>query len=63
MDSFLFLCEVARALWDDIFSTVGLAWVMPGRVIDFFAIWRGLYGKLQQYIWKMVPIRTANGGK
>lgn len=30
----LFLhCEFARALWNDFFSRVGIAWVMPGKVV------------------------------
>jgi hypothetical protein len=28
------------------FSHVGLAWVLPRRVLDFFACWRGLGGSL-----------------
>jgi hypothetical protein len=36
----LFLhCEVARVLWDAIFSRLSLSWVMPLRVVDLFACW------------------------
>lgn len=34
-------CEMASALWNTIFSLVGLAWVMLNRVVDFFACWKG----------------------
>jgi hypothetical protein len=41
------------ALWNFIF---GLAWVMPRRVKDLFACWRGQLGSPQsEAIWKMLP--------
>lgn len=57
MDHLLLHCEVARALWDDIFSRVGLAWVMPWTVVDLLASWKGLHDIPQIVaIWKIVPI-------
>lgn len=45
-------------LWNDFFARVGLSWVMPRRVVNFLANWRGLDGNLQMAtLWKMVPIR------
>ncbi len=29
-----------------IFSCVWLAWVMPRRIVDLFACWRGYFGRL-----------------
>jgi hypothetical protein len=40
--SFIFL-HVA-SLWDFIFSLFGLDWVVPWRVVDLFACWRGQFG-------------------
>jgi hypothetical protein len=37
VDHFLFHCEVARALWNAIFSRFSLSWVMPLWVVDLFA--------------------------
>jgi hypothetical protein len=35
----------------------GLAWVMPSKVIDLFACWRGQLGSPQsEAIWKMIPL-------
>jgi hypothetical protein len=41
IDHLLFHYEVASTLWDYIFSLFGLEWVMPSRVVDLFACWRG----------------------
>jgi hypothetical protein len=48
VDHLLLHCEIASALWSAIFSRVGLAWVMPKRVVDLFACWRGLGGSPQK---------------
>jgi hypothetical protein len=56
IDHLLLHCEIAIALWSAIFNCVGLAWVMPNRVVDLFACWRGLGGSPQSTtVWKMVP--------
>jgi hypothetical protein len=45
VDHFLLHCDMASALWNTFFSLVGLAWVMPCRVVDLSACWKGLYGR------------------
>jgi len=37
VDHILLHCEVARTLWNAIFSRFSLSWVMPFRVVDLFA--------------------------
>jgi hypothetical protein len=37
--------EIIGALWTTIFTSVGLAWVMPRRVVYFFASWRAPGGR------------------
>jgi hypothetical protein len=37
VDQLLLHCEVAHALWNAIFSSFNLSWVMPLRVVDLFA--------------------------
>jgi hypothetical protein len=32
-------CDVASALWNAIFTSFGLSWVMPRSVINLFACW------------------------
>jgi hypothetical protein len=54
---FFFHCEIAGALWSAIFSVVALTWIMPRRVVGFFACWRGLSGSPHSApVWKMVPL-------
>jgi hypothetical protein len=48
VDQLLLHCEVASALRNTIFSHIGLAWVMPRRVVDLFACWRGHFGSFQR---------------
>jgi hypothetical protein len=47
VDHILLHCEIAGALWNNIFNSVGLSWVMPRRVVDLFACWRSLWGRFQ----------------
>jgi hypothetical protein len=37
VDYLLLHCEVARALWNAVFSHFGLSWVMSLQVVDLFA--------------------------
>ncbi|KAG6730561.1 hypothetical protein I3842_01G086800 [Carya illinoinensis] len=52
-DHLLLHCNVAKALWDDIF----VAWVMPKRLVDLLSCWNGVRGNRQvAEVWKMVPL-------
>ncbi|KAF5480926.1 hypothetical protein F2P56_001629 [Juglans regia] len=59
VDHLLLHCEMAKGMWDDIFSRVGLSWVMPCRLVDFLTSWRGLCGNSQiAAIWSTFsPLR------
>ncbi|XP_041002530.1 uncharacterized protein LOC121248205 [Juglans microcarpa x Juglans regia] len=57
VDHLLLHCEVVKVIWDDVFLRVKLSWVMPCRLVDFLASWRGLHGDSQvAAIWRLVPI-------
>lgn len=48
--------EISSALWSVIFSHIGLTWVMPRKVVDLFACWKGLSGCPQgAVVWKIIP--------
>jgi hypothetical protein len=56
VDHLLVHCEMTNALWNAIFSLVGLLQVMPRRVVDHFACWKEFFGRSwNNVIWKMVP--------
>lgn len=57
MDHLLLRCDVYKALWDEFFPKLGIAWVMmPKRVVRLLARWRGIQGNRQiVIIWKIVP--------
>jgi hypothetical protein len=53
----LFLhCALARELWNMAFSLFGMYWVMPKRIVDVFASWKGRLGRHKnRQIWEAVP--------
>jgi hypothetical protein len=55
VDHLLLHCEVARALWNAIFSRFSLFWVMPLRVVDLFACWWTGGRSRSAVVWKIVP--------
>jgi hypothetical protein len=60
VDHLLLHCEISIALWNTIFSSVGMDWVMPSQVTDLFACWRALGGRFQlDVVWKMIPPSSA----
>ncbi|KAG7990759.1 hypothetical protein I3843_02G040800 [Carya illinoinensis] len=56
VDHLLLHCKVAQCLWDEVFSRVGVAWVMPRSVRDLMCCWKGIRGNVQiATVWKMIP--------
>ncbi|KAG7955905.1 hypothetical protein I3843_11G097600 [Carya illinoinensis] len=56
-DHLLLHCEVSRALWDEVFAKLGIAWVMPKIVVNLLACWKGVQRNHQIVaVWKMVPL-------
>jgi hypothetical protein len=56
VDHLLLHCELAHALWSDIFSWLGLFWVVPICVFDLCACWYSTRRTRSVVVWKMVPI-------
>jgi len=53
VDHLLLHCDVARALWNAIFSRFSLSWVMPLQVVDLFACWWTGGRFWRAVLWKM----------
>jgi hypothetical protein len=56
VDHILLHCDVASALWNNIFSRFGISWVMPRSVLDLVACWWKFGRSRSTTTWKMVPI-------
>jgi hypothetical protein len=56
VDHVLLHCDVAFALWNNIFSRFGISWVMPRSVLDLVACWWKSGRSRSVTTWKMVPI-------
>jgi hypothetical protein len=56
VDHLLLHCDVASALWDNIFTRFSMSWVMPKRVINLIACWWKFRRLKSAAIWKMVQI-------
>jgi hypothetical protein len=58
VDHLLLHCPITSALWNlyPLSLFFGLVWIMPCKVMDFLACWRGQLGCPQsEVIWKMIP--------
>jgi len=56
VDHILLHCDVASALWNNIFSRFGICWVMPRSVLDLVACWWKFGRSRSATTWKMVSI-------
>ena len=52
----LFLhCPMAAGLWNFVFRSFGVKWVISDRIRDLLFSWQNLFGKHSSSIWNMVP--------
>ena len=56
VDHLLKHCVVAREVWDFVFRSFGVTWVLPGRVKELMSGWRNWFGKNRSEVWNTVPL-------
>jgi hypothetical protein len=56
VDHLLLHCPRAAMLWDFVFHSFGVFWLLPGRVVDLFLGWRNWFGKHSSVVWNLVPL-------
>jgi hypothetical protein len=56
VDHLLIHCRVTYALWNVIFSRLGLSWVMPSSVKELMACWCSGGRTRNAVVWKMIPL-------
>jgi hypothetical protein len=48
-------CPIAASLWQYVFRTFGVQWVISARVVDLLFAWRNWFGKHCSAVWNLVP--------
>jgi hypothetical protein len=52
----LFLhCPMAVGLWNFVFRSFGVKWVISDQIRDLLFSWKNWFGKHSSLIWNMVP--------
>lgn len=52
----LLRCAYVHNLWSLVFCMFGVHWVMPWRVVDLLACWKGDFGGHQTIgMWEAIP--------
>jgi hypothetical protein len=55
VDHLLLHCGVAQEVWNFIFRSFGVSWVLPERVMDLLFGWHNWWGKSSSRVWNLVP--------
>jgi hypothetical protein len=49
-------CHIARELWNLFFRMFGVEWIMPKRVVDLLACWKGKGQRDLKIVWSLIPL-------
>ena len=56
VDHLLLHCSVVQKLWNFVFASFHIHWVLPRRVVDLLFGWRNWFGKHHSHIWNLIPL-------
>jgi hypothetical protein len=56
VDHLCLYCDMASAMRSAFFSSFGISWVMPRRVVDLYDCWWSSGKPRSVAVWKIVPI-------
>jgi hypothetical protein len=56
VDHLLSYCSVANEVWSFVFRSFGVAWVLPGSVVELLFGWRNWFGNHFSDVWNLVPL-------
>ena len=56
VDHLLLHCNAAQKLWNYVFLTFRVHWVLPRQVVDLLFGWHNWFGKHHSHIWNLIPL-------
>uniref|UniRef100_A0A2N9ESY8 PARP catalytic domain-containing protein n=1 Tax=Fagus sylvatica TaxID=28930 RepID=A0A2N9ESY8_FAGSY len=56
VDHLLLHCSAAQKLWNFVFLTFRVHWVLPRQVADLLFGWHNWFGKHHSHIWNLIPL-------
>uniref|UniRef100_A0A2N9GXU6 Reverse transcriptase domain-containing protein n=1 Tax=Fagus sylvatica TaxID=28930 RepID=A0A2N9GXU6_FAGSY len=56
VDHLLLHCSAVQKLWNYVFLTFRVHWVLPRKVADLLFGWHNWFGKHHSHIWNLIPL-------
>jgi hypothetical protein len=56
VDHLLLHCSAVQKLWNYVFLTFRVHWVLPRQVADLLFGWHNWFGKHHSHIWNLIPL-------
>jgi hypothetical protein len=56
VDHLLLHCSAAQKLWNFVFVSFRVHWVLPRQVVDLLFGWYNWFGKHHSHIWNLIPM-------
>uniref|UniRef100_A0A2N9EED7 Reverse transcriptase zinc-binding domain-containing protein n=1 Tax=Fagus sylvatica TaxID=28930 RepID=A0A2N9EED7_FAGSY len=56
VEHLLLHCSAAQRLWNFVFASFRVHWVLPRKVVDLLFGWYNWFGKNHSHIWNLIPM-------